>query len=267
MGDVFIKNCQVLENRQLMEGTYLMRLRAPEIAAAAKPGQFVMVRTGSEPLEGGPLLRRPFSLHRLNSSGEISLLYRVIGVGTRIMGGVEPGRELEIMGPLGRGFDFSEAKEQSYLVAGGIGLAPMIALAEAMGDRKSKFFYGARTSKEVDVFLALIRQTPYEGELVLTSEDGLKAAKGMVTGPLAVALEEEPAQLFACGPRLMLARVAVLAREAGVRAQVSLEANMACGLGACLSCAVERASGEESGPVYSRVCFEGPVFFAEEVRW
>jgi len=250
-----------------MPGTFLMRLQAPEIAATANPGQFVMIQTGPQPEKRGPLLRRPFSLHRISASGEIALLYRVVGTGTKLMAEMQSRDELEIMGPLGRGFDLSMAAPQSYLVAGGIGLAPMVALAEALKDQRSSFFYGARTSQEIDVFWALIRQTAYKGEISVTAENGISVPQGMVTEPLAEALSANPAPIFACGPRPMLARVAELARWAGVPAQVSLEARMACGLGACLSCAVELAKEKQSGSLYSRVCCEGPVFPAEEVKW
>jgi len=267
LAEVFIKVCPVLENQRLAERTFLMRLQAPEIAAVAKPGQFIMVQTGPGWRQGGPLLRRPFSLHRLGPSGEISLLYRVVGVGTRLMERMDPGDKLEVVGPLGRGFNLHLGDTQAYLAAGGIGLAPMIALAEALTGQPSKFFYGARTSDEVDAFLGLLGQASYAGEIIVISEDGLRFPKGMVTEPLAAALKAGPASIFACGPRPMLAQVAVLAREAGSPAQVSLEAHMACGLGACLSCAVELASSGRDEPVYARACVEGPVFSAEEVRW
>jgi len=266
LAEVYIKHCRVLENRRLMEETLLMRLQAPEIALAAQPGQFVMVRTGPRPEKGGPLLRRPFSLHRIYASGEIALLYRVIGLGTGLMEDMKPGDELEIMGPLGHGFDLTMAAPQSYLVAGGMGMAPMIALAEALESRENTFFYGARTSREVEVFWTLIKETSYKGRVSVTSEDGIGFAGGLITDPLAAALRAKPVPIFACGPRPMLAQVAGLAGEAGVPAQVSLEARMACGLGACLSCVVEMDAGKKSGE-YSRVCSEGPVFLAGEVKW
>ncbi|MFH1091693.1 MAG: hypothetical protein V1742_08985, partial [Pseudomonadota bacterium] len=105
MAGIFLGKCQVLENRKVAAGIFRMRVAAPAVAETARPGQFVMVQTGPEPQKGGsPLLKRPFSLHRVGQGGEIALLYKVIGVGTRLLSQVRPGESLEILGPLGKGF-------------------------------------------------------------------------------------------------------------------------------------------------------------------
>ncbi|MFH1136657.1 MAG: dihydroorotate dehydrogenase electron transfer subunit [Pseudomonadota bacterium] len=261
MPKVFLGDCRVLENRVLARDTNLLRLEAPEIAATGRPGRFVMVRTGPYPEKGGgPLLKRPFSLHRLGPGREISILFRVVGVGTRLLSRVRPGETLEILGPLGRGFDLEKIPARVYLAAGGLGLAPMLALAEALrGRTRFVTFYGVKTGVEAppDDYLAL-----FPGNVVLTSEDGSRGLPGLVAAPLARALAEQPAPIFACGPYPMLRATAELAARAGVAAQVSLEAHMACGLGACLGCVAPKPGGG-----YARVCQEGPVFRAEEVTW
>lgn len=260
MSEVFLGDCRVVENRRLADRIFLLRLEAPAIAKAGIPGQFVMVRTGPAPQEGGPLLKRPFSIHRLGPGDEIALLVQVVGVGTGLLSRAAAGEALEVLGPLGRGFVRPDSLPRAYLVAGGIGAAPMLALAEAMdGETELTLFYGARTEEEL---LSAYHRDFFGSRLVLCTEDGSEGLPGLVTAPLAAALEREPAPVFACGPRPMLAEAAAAAVRAGVPAQVSLEAHMACGLGVCLGCAVETIS-----PGYARVCVEGPVFPAEEVKW
>jgi len=245
----------------LARKTYLMRLEAPALARRGRPGQFVMVRTGPYPERGGgPLLKRPFSIHRLGPGDEISLLYRVVGVGTELLALARPGENLELLGPLGRGFDPPKELKKAYLAAGGVGLAPLLALAENLAGRTDlTLFYGEAAAVDLppESYLQL-----FPSEIVLTTEDGTAGEKGLVTRPLAQALAREPAPIFACGPPAMLAEVSRLAELSGVPAWVSLEARLACGLGACLGCAVKVDKGG-----YARVCAEGPVFRAEEVRW
>lgn len=260
MADVFLGDCPVLENTKLARQTFLLRLHAPAIAKSGLPGQFVMVRPGpAREMGAGLLLKRPFSLHRLGPGEEISLLYRVAGAGTQLLSRVRPGESLELLGPLGHGFDPPRDLSRAYLAAGGIGLAPMLALAEKLAARTElTLFYGAQSEPDVlpGSYLDL-----FPARLVLTTDDGTTGLEGLVTGPLAEALDREPATVFACGPRPMLARAAALAAKAGVFAQVSLEERMACGLGVCLGCATKTAGG------YARVCVEGPVFAAGEVEW
>lgn len=263
MSQRFIGNCMVIENRALSENIYLATLDAPQVAEKGRPGQFVMIRTGPGVEMGGPLLKRPFSIHRFGPDGRITLLYRLVGAGTRLMAGLKPGDRTEVLGPLGRGFTFSEDLKQAYLVGGGIGLAPLPALAEAMAQTtRTILFYGARTAAELVPDHHLEH---FPGEKVLCTDDGSACRPGFVTEALAEALVANPAPIFACGPGPMLAATAALAARAGVPAQVSLEAHMACGVGACLGCVVPVKSDRE--PQYTRVCLEGPVFKAEDVIW
>ena len=265
MAGVFIGEVPVLENVRAADKTYLMKLRAPEVSKG-KAGQFVMVRCGSRPeMGGGPLLKRPFSVHGFGADGSISLLYRVTGFGTGLLSGVKSGDRVEVMGPLGRGFKIPAEAGLVYLVAGGIGLAPFLALSEALPQSaKAVLFYGVRHGSELldEPYLKNIR-----AEAMVACEDGTVGRRGLVTELLAEALEKEPAPIFACGPKLMLAATASLAARSGVDCQVSLEAHMACGMGACLGCVVEARGSEPSKPTYTRVCLEGPVYRAEEVRW
>ena len=259
--------CPVIENRQVASNTYLMRIAAPEIANNTRPGQFVMVHAGVEP-RANPLLRRPFSIHRTTPEGEMYILYRPVGSATGYMSEMAAGEELKVLGPLGNGFDLGLAEREAYLVAGGVGLAPIWALAEALqGKVETRLFYGLRSADEVVDFISGASGPAQPHEVIITTEDGSAGTSGLVTGPLAKALDSRPAPVFACGPRPMLAAIAALAGKAGIKAQVSLEERMACGMGLCMSCSVETVAGTKAEPAYTRVCNEGPVFNAEEVKW
>ncbi|MEW6264119.1 MAG: dihydroorotate dehydrogenase electron transfer subunit [Thermodesulfobacteriota bacterium] len=266
MGAAFLGLSPVLENSRLEAGVFLLRLESPAIAAAASPGQFVMVRAGGAPEKGlGPLLKRPFSLFRIGPEEDILLLYQVVGAGTELLARVSPGEHLEVLGPLGRGFFPPADLARAYLVAGGMGLAPLQALAEALHLRTElTLFHGSFSS--TSLLNAGHEVDYYRGRQWVTTEDGSAGEKGLVTAVLARELTKSPAPVFACGPRAMLAETVRLARAAAVPCQVSLEAHMACGLGACQGCVVELASSG-GGPVYGRVCKEGPVFSAEEIKW
>jgi len=237
-----------------------------EIAREAKPGQFVMTRPKKF---SEPLLPRPFSIHRVQGN-RVELLIRVAGQGTRQLCGLSPGEELEIKGPLGRGFKLDSEKE-SILVAGGIGVAPLLYLADRllkMNKNKTvappRLLIGAGTKKE----LLGLREVKEMGIRVqAVTEDGSFGQKGLVTdlleGLSAKGLER--AMIYTCGPQRMLRALASLAAARNVPCQVSLEARMACGMGACLGCSVARPN--DGGLSYAKVCQDGPVFEAREVAW
>ena len=254
----------VLQNTKVAADTWLMRLESANLTRQAKPGQFVMVAPSTSSVPGaGPLLKRPFSLHRIGPDNEIQLLYRVVGLGTRMLSDIRVGQSLEVLGPLGRGFWWHQDLKKAYLVGGGIGLAPLLALAEALPIQADiTLFYGARTAAEL-VPLELLEK--FSRDLVVCTDDSTAGRPGLITVPLAEALKECPVPVFACGPRPMLAATARLAEEYNVSAQVSMEARMACGLGACLGCVVEAKGNGETK--YVRVCQEGPVFDSGEVQW
>lgn len=266
----------VTANAEVAPCVYRLEFEAPDVARRALPGQFVMVRP--EGAGTAPLLPRPFSLYRLwPDLGRAALLFRVVGEGTRELARLQPGERLSVVGPLGRGFKVQDGLEAAYLVAGGMGVAPIAALAESFSRAgvKTVVYYGVRSESEV---IPEAREFLAAGadELVLACEEGLPvvvtgetraaACQGLVTDPLSERLAREPRPVFACGPRPMLARVAELAREFRVPAQVSLETHMACGFGVCLGC-VTALRDKNGGVRWGRVCSEGPVFLAEEVAW
>lgn len=262
---------EVVANTHLSSDYNVVTLKAPAIAAAARPGQFVMVRTHNG-LE--PLLRRPFSLFEIvRDSGGVptgfSLLSRRVGVGTAHVFSARPGDRFDCLGPLGRPFEPVDPPAEAWMVAGGVGLAPFATLAEALRARATNttLFYGARRESELfcrETFTALgVR-------LVTATEDGSVGARGFVTVPLRDALAARPAsaplQLYACGPTPMMCAVAELAAAHDRPCAVSLEQVMGCGMGGCYSCVV-RVRDAAGGAHFVRSCVAGPVFDGSSVLW
>ena len=261
----------VRSNTRLSDEYSVLTLDAPEIAGLARPGQFVMVKPSRS---SDPLLRRPFSIFEIlrDPSGQpsgISILNKRIGVGTRLIYDAEPGTRIACLGPLGRPFDAVDPPAQAWMVAGGVGLAPFMTLAEALAGRgtPATLFYGARRARDLyytDVFEQLgVRIVP-------ATEDGSLGAKGFITGPLSEALGSlgpgAVVKLYVCGPTPMMRAVATLADFHGRPCDVSLEQVMGCGLGGCYSCVVlTRQVG--APPHFVRSCLEGPVFDAGRIVW
>ncbi len=242
----------------------LLRLRAPDVAAAAEPGQFVHVRCAPAG-QWDPLLRRPFSLHRYDrGNGRIEILFRIVGRGTEFLAGLRPGDEVDLIGPLGHGFPVRvEPGRTPVIVAGGIGVAPLVALAERLREAGTPAvaLVGARSGDEL---LALDTLATAAARILTATDDGTVGRRALVTEILAEVLEGlAGAVVSACGPEPMLRRVQeMITAMPTVRGHLSLEARMACGVGACLGCAV-RAAGPT--PAYRHVCRDGPVFEAGEV--
>ena len=261
----------VVANTRLSADYNVVSFAGAEIAALARPGQFVMVK----PSRGtDPLLRRPFSIFQIlrDSAGEttgFSILNKRIGVGTRRLYDVEAGARLPVLGPLGRPFAAVPPPTEGWMVAGGVGLAPFHTLAESLRDAgtTATLFYGARSGAElfyVDAFEKLGVRT------VLATEDGSRGIRGLVTAPLADALSTKaPARLYVCGPTPMMHAVARLAAAHGRPCDVSLEQTMGCGLGGCYSCVVaaREGAGSDAAPRLVRSCLDGPVFDASRIVW
>ncbi len=257
--EAVIAEGRIVENRPLAAETFLMTIDCPEAARRAGPGRFIKLR--SWPEDDGPLLDRPFSIHRA-SDGRISVLYRVLGPATRLMSRASAGGTVKVSGPLGRGLDrVVPASENLYLAAGGLGLAPM-ALARdwLQSPRPTHLFYGERSGR-FQVARDWLRS--WAGDFTATVDDGQGYGRpGLVTVPLEQALAREPRPIFACGPAPMLAAVSRLAARFRVTPWVSMEAGMACGFGVCLTCSLPLKGGGRF-----RVCREGPVVDGSTVDW
>ncbi len=221
------------------------------------PGQFYMLEV-SKGLD--PLLKRAFSLFRRTRDG-FEILYRIKGKGTSILKDLKEGTVLKVLGPLGNGYPLPSDSESPVVIAGGIGIASVFSLVEKLA-KKAFVFYGARAEQEL--FMTDALQSFYK-ELIVCTDDGSCGVRGTVVDVLSDFIRKRDALhqpvIYACGPNVMLREIAKTAAANSIKAYVSLEEHMACGIGACLGCVVKTRSG------YQRVCKEGPVFDASEILW
>lgn len=251
----FQQQCRIIANDRLTADVFRLTAHAPQIAEAAVPGQFVMVRA-AESLD--PLLRRPFSIHSRGADGTLSLLFKVVGKGTALLAKARAGDiMLDLLGPLGKGFDLS-GSEPVCLLGGGMGIAPLLFLAQELTCPKH-ILLGARNQGELAPLAELFANLG--GTLQLATDDGSLGHHGFVPELLAAILPQVQ-RVRTCGPRLMMQSVVSRCHEAGIPCQVSMETHMACGIGACLGCAAPAAGGK-----HVHVCTDGPVFNAEDLAW
>ena len=243
-------------------GFFRLILKAPEAAAAAIPGQFVMLRV-SDTMD--PLLARPFGISSVPSRSTIEIVYRVVGRGTELLTGREAGHALSVLGPLGKGFPMPGKDTTPVLVGGGSGFPPLHFLAQRAGPR-AHFFIGSK-NKECLPPLGIIKSfRDVVSRVHIATEDGSRGARGTSTDILNAFLSKTEKKsnlvIYACGPHAMLAAVNRLAVEHSVPCYVSMEERMACGLGACMGCSIPMRAGG-----YRRACKEGAVFDAREIDW
>jgi dihydroorotate dehydrogenase electron transfer subunit len=252
----------IVSNRSVGRGYYRIVLKAPEAAAAALPGQFVMLRV-SDNLD--PLLARPFGISSVLTKTSIEIVYRVVGRGTTLLTGMEAGHTLSLLGPLGKGFQMPEKNVTPILVAGGSGFPPLHFLSLRAGSR-AHFFVGARNKECLPPAGVLKSLREHTEKVHVATEDGSSGQQGMSTDILNNFLlkREQKASLvlYACGPHAMLAAVSRIASEHGIPCFESTEERMACGLGVCMGCSIPMKAGG-----YKRACKEGPVFDSREVEW
>jgi len=262
---------EILTNRALSADYNVVEFAAPDLARLAQPGQFVMLKTSQG---ADPLLRRPFSIFEIlrDASGQptgLSILNKKVGVGTALIYSAKPGDHLSILGPLGQPWPVHDTRDadEHWMVAGGVGLAPFVTLAEtfAAEKRTMQLFYGGRSASDL-YFASMFADLG--ATLVLTTEDGTRGERGRVTAPLARALAARGAAnvtLYTCGPTPMMRAVAALGAAHQTRTFVSLEQVMGCGMGGCYSCVVPVL--EDGQPHFVRSCIEGPVFDAARLVW
>ena len=254
---------KVIHNERLRHGFHLLRLEAPAIAEDAVPGQFVMLK-GHVP--SWPYLRRPFSVYSSDGEACIDIVYKVVGRATEIMSHMNGGDSFDVIGPLGNAFAVKEGVSHAVAVAGGIGIPPVGFYCQryvSVFDRMI-LIVGAKVREELLVPVGFV----VEGvELVIYTEDGSKGAKGTACDGLRKTLDSlgagrESVQVVACGPNGMLYGVHRICEERGITCEVSVEEIMACGVGACLACAVPHAGGG-----YLHACKEGPVLDSASIDW
>jgi dihydroorotate dehydrogenase electron transfer subunit len=256
---------RIIENRSLGGDYFVLRLGGCESLAESQPGQFVMVRGdwGRD-----PLLPRAFSLLSVGANGRADILAKTVGPGTALLERSTPGALLSVLGPLGSHFPSAGSDTTDLLVAGGVGLPPLFMQAEHAARQgliaHSEMLYGGRTTRDL-VLLGEMRALGLT--LHLATEDGSLGRRGRVTVALEARIDqlrsartERKLRIMACGPNAMLWAVGRIARKHGIECHLSLEEQMACGIGVCLGCAIPARSRP-----FRYVCKDGPVFLASDV--
>ncbi len=250
------KIVRVISQKALTSDVYSLWLDVGEMVKNVKAGQFVSLYSK----DGSRMLPRPISIcEAAKATKAIRLVYRVVGEGTREFSRLAPEDQIKIMGPLGNGYTLSDKK--AILVAGGIGIPPMLQLAKELKRVEKTIVLGYRDSQTF-----LKDELERYGRVVAASEDGSVGVKGNVLD----AIREEGIEgdiIYSCGPMSMLRAVKAYAEEKGMEAQISLEERMACGIGACLACVCQSKEVDGHSHVHNkRICKDGPVFDAQEVE-
>ena len=259
---IYQEDCQILENTKVAADHFKISFACKNISKNAKPGQFVQILIDGVGVgHDRPLLRRPFSFHKITKNG-FEVLYHIVGNGTKLLSAAKNGQTLNIIGPLGNGFDIKKDKI-AVLIGGGCGSAPLYCLEEEMKKRKieSHFFMGASTN---GLLLCQSDLARLKTKLYISTDDGSCGEKCNVAALYSSYLssfDKKKTVLYACGPKAMLKAVKDIAIKENIQCQVSLEEHMACGIGACLGCVVETVKGNR------RVCKDGPVFEAKDLKW
>jgi len=264
----FLVNAPIIRSEKLPGDHGFITFEHAAFAKSCQPGQFLTIKTSDQ---YSPLFRRPFGVHDVDGP-KISILFKIVGPGTKLLADKKTGETVDILGPLGNGFTLPETSFTTLLVAGGIGIAPFLHTAKlmmALGHPKPVLFYGGRQAQD------LPRLDAFE-KLGLTifpaTEDGSVGDKGFVSGPLEKYLEQNKDQdktIFSCGPHPMLSAISDIAKKFDTTCQVSLENIMACGVGSCLGCVTDTftCDSDSDQSCYERVCQEGPVFDSKKLSW
>lgn len=254
---MLIEHAPVVAAREVAENVHVLQLHAPRIARAVQPGQFVNIKPDGS---YDPLLQRAYSVHRVLEGDVIELIYNVHGKGSRIFAAKRPGDVIPVLGPLGTPFRLDDGFRTAILVSGGVGIAPMPVLGSALlaNGIDVVSLHGSRTATMV----------PDDGRLVnpvFATDDGTLGYHGNVVEALRVLLESTDypdLKIFACGPNPMLLALARFCDDRGIPIEVSLECQMACGVGICQGCPVEMRTGDRR---YSLVCTAGPNYLASDI--
>ncbi len=242
---------------------FSLSLESSRIAAQAQPGQFTMVRVSPQTQ---PLLRRPFSIHS-KSENTIEIFFQITGIGTELLSQKKSGEFLDILGPLGKGFQAGQnlKGKNIALVGGGRGIAPLYFLSQKLrsGGAGTRIFYGGKSQED----LPLKQKFEKEGfDLSWSTDDGSSGFKGFISDLFKKELDKyAPDRIFACGPELMMKKISLIALKKNIPAEFSLESIIGCGFGACWGCVrrIKRDNREE----WVKICEEGPVFSGNDIIW
>ena len=253
---MYDESVEIIENRRINGKYFKLIFKSRRLAKNVAPGQFMQIQI--EPALD-PFLRRPFSYYRVSSSGKIEIMYEVLGRGTALLARKKKGDDLRVLGPLGRGFTRNlKAGRKRILVAGGVGVPPLVFLAENV--KIGGLLIGTKSKAEV---LPKSELKNIKGPVFYSTNDGSYGKKGYVTKLLLELLKKPEfrnAYIQTCGPNVMMEAVIKIAREAGFEGEASVDKEMACGVGACLGCMVKTLAG------WKPSCVEGPVFGFHEIE-
>lgn len=253
----FTNDFTLVEVGSLPDSCMKLILQSPSNLPIINPGQFVEVQT---PDSSKTFLRRPISIHDVDyTKNRLILLVKTVGEGTKSLSNLSIGSTLNLVYPLGNGFDVSNVKHP-LLIAGGVGIAPMMYLGKSLkqNDVEVNFLFGAKSSSG----LLLEDEFRKVGNLYCTTEDGSAGTQGFVTQHAEIEkLGIDYDSVFVCGPIQMMKAVSNIVKQKDVTCYVSLENTMACGIGACLCCVTDTVSGHKC------VCTEGPVFDIKDLKW
>ncbi|NQT94829.1 MAG: dihydroorotate dehydrogenase electron transfer subunit [Candidatus Omnitrophica bacterium] len=277
------EKAEILLNQNIALDHYKLVVKVDGLKDAIKPGQFFHIKAGTE---YDPLLRRPLSVHRIGSKPNIiEFLYKVVGKGTHLISRRSKGTYLDVIGPIGNGFKVPKSQSNFVLIAGGMGVAPLVALAETLAGFRKRSITAIVGAKTKSCLTCNKELKELGAKLIVVTEDGSAGEKGFATSALTDIIEQFDLRktdsphvkkdaghltigdyrpevgLYACGPIPMLKAVSKIARKYRIQVQASMEERMGCGVGACLGCAVKTKRG------YEMVCKDGPVFDLEDIVW
>lgn len=246
--------CELVKKVKVKERIYDFTIDCPEMAEQAKPGQFLHILCG-----GDAYLRRPISICDVIENRYIRFLFEVRGEGTKSLAKKQTGERLDVLGPLGNGFDLHQEDEDAILlIGGGIGVFPLLNLAKQL-EKKATVILGFRNKDAMmmdDEFAAVSK------DVFVATDDGSCGFHGLVTDVLENIIHSNAvSRIYTCGPTPMMKAVSKIAKENNIPVQVSLEERMGCGVGACVTCTCTVAGSRK------RVCKDGPVFDGAEVEF
>lgn len=248
-----IHNCKLIKKTEIADGIFDFVIASDEIAAQAQCGQFLHINCGES-----TFLRRPISICDA-ANGEVRFIFEVKGEGTVSLAKKEEGDIIDVMGPLGHGFEINDSVKNPVIIGGGIGVFPLYKLAKNL--KNSKVFLGFRNKDRV------VMEKEFENVsdmVIVGTDDGSYGYSGYIASAMEQYLGfNQCDMIYSCGPMPMLKAVKKIAEERGIPCQVSLEQRMGCGIGACLVCACE--TNNEGTDKYKKVCQHGPVFYSTEV--
>lgn len=253
---------KIIDNKEVAPAVFKLSVIAPQIARRSKPGQFLNIKVNDT---YQPLLRKPLGINSIKpGKGQIDILYKVVGKGTQALSVRRKGENLDILGPLGKGFDYRSKflkHKAKILIAGGIGVAPLLFLAEQLKERNVIVIIGANTKSQ------LLCEKEFKAlgcDVKIATDDGSKGLKGTAAEllrHLVTNADSKQSAIYACGPKSMLKAVSAIGQKYCSSCYGLLEEYMACGTGACFGCVVLTEAG------FKRVCKDGPVFELGSIEW